>query len=164
MAIDLKSAFQKIDVLLKEKEMESIIEGAAIYPKPIRIKVIGQFALLLAFPNHQLAATNDLDAIITNSGIEKRLFLGFMEELLPDLVVDEDAFLATMHPKTEYATYFEGDLLTVLIAKPEYVVESKCRFKRKKDKNQIKELLKKEPELKKQVIELKTDLGWIDEN
>jgi hypothetical protein len=160
----VKEQFTKLlidlDEWLQDENIRRIKEGEAGL-KSIEMKLMGQFALLVALPHEDLNSTSDLDAIIRGD----RSVIQFLKERLLEhhLVLDDDAELIRMPKGTQWNLFYKGKFLSVFVAAPEYVIASKCQFKRVKDKAQIQKLLKKFPKWKNIIRSLSISMEWLDE-
>lgn len=161
MKAKFQSLLSALEVWLNDENIRRIKEGELTL-KQIEIKLMGQFALLIALPNLDLNATADFDAVIRGDNT----VVQFLKERLLEhnLILDSDAELIQMPKGTPWNLFHKGNFLTVLVAAPEYVAASKCQFKRTKDKLQLQKLLRKFPKWKETIHSLSISTEWLDEN
>lgn len=160
MKIEFKKLLQDLDGWLQDENIRRITTDDEML-KPVEISLMGQFALLVSLPEEPLNATSDLDAVIRGDQRVKE----FLKERLLEhhLIIDDDAELIQMPKATKWDLFYQGKFLSVLIARPEYIVASKCQFKRIKDKQQLQNLLKKYPKWKKIIKSLSISMDWLNE-
>jgi hypothetical protein len=111
--------------------------------KPFRVRLLGQTALIELKPKLKLFQTHDVDAY---ADFEYSVMKKF-EELLKKTkkIYDRLSYEIWMPEETEYQTIFKGELLTVQIAKIEYILISKAKMDPTKNKTLLAEYLKKGP-------------------
>lgn len=125
---------EQVDTFIGDYNKERDKDGGLSLQKQT-LKIVGQFALLLADLPFTIAATSDLDFVgdISHAVREK------LSELLIELNIylETDNKLIWMPEDTLYNICYQGQWLDVLIANPRDVLRAKCKFNRAKDKQTI---------------------------
>lgn len=135
MSLDLKSSihsvFKSLNDYIVDTNQQRSAEGTILIP-PQKIQIVGQMALLMADLPFPITSTTDLDMIqLPQYEVKAKL-----EDLLIELGlhVESDSHLIWMPQETEYLQLFEFSNLLIEVAKPEFVIASKAKFMREKDK------------------------------
>ena len=107
------------------------------------IQVIGQTALLEAQLGIQLAATMDVDLHNQLHGVVRHK----LDELLSfyGKKIDPVGHEAWMPKETKFHLIYEGKFIKCFIAQPEYILISKARMAKEKNKNLIIEYVGAQP-------------------
>ncbi len=105
--------------------MDAVAEGLAA-PRPCKIRLLGQMALLETARDLDLALTNDVDVRADYDHAVGKEF----ERLLrrKGLILDPVGHEAWMPRETRYTPLFEGSYVTLLVADLDAVLVSKARM------------------------------------
>ena len=137
----LKEVCKKLDEWLMEENQERGEAGTILLR--CEIHIIGQTALLEARLGIWLAATMDVD-------LQKQLH-GAIRQKLDELFaihgkkIDPVGHEAWMPKETKFNTIYTGKFVKCFVAQPEYVLISKAKMAREKNKNLIIEYLGTKP-------------------
>lgn len=153
-----KAIFEELDKrLIKENEERK--KSGAILILPVKIKILGQTALLLSNLPFPIAGTMDLDARIDGDYLARKIL---SEILIPKgLYLESDDHLIWMPKDTKFHKWYEGDWVGVFIAETDAVIASKAKFKRGKDKELIRNYLQYFPRTKKRLQDWGISLDWM---
>jgi hypothetical protein len=146
---------QKEEAWLQQMVDEAHAHGDIQVIPPIQLKIVGQMALLIANLPFPIAATMDID-ILHNLPHFAAKKLG---ELFLDngLVLESDQHLIWMPEQTIYHPLFDGSYVHASVADPLYVIASKCKFKRAKDKAAIQSYCQCFPEALQKIEAMNID-------
>lgn len=144
----LLEIFSELSSFIDAENRAAVTEGSPTIPKQI-IRVVGQTALILAQLPFSVTATMDLDIISSlNYSVSKKLSGLLIEK---GLRLETDGHLIWMPQATEYILLAEYPYVEVSLAGQEFVLASKLRFNRPKDKNLIKTYLQYFPDSRSQL-------------
>ena len=148
LKVELLEVFKNLNSFIEEENRIAKEEGSMPI-SPQVIQIVGQTALILAELPFPVTATMDLDVISRlNHAVSKKLSELLLEK---GLRLETDGHLIWMPKTTEYATIAEFSYVKVCVAKTEFVVASKFKFKRLKDEKLIKTYLEYFPETREQI-------------
>lgn len=119
----LKEIFEKLDDQVIAANKRFADEGSFPIPK-FQVQVLGQVGLLEAQIDIPMNKTIDLDAYSNMKYSAKRIFIGILAEY--GLVYDDLSDEIWMPKETVYNTIFEGQIVTGMVAQPEYILLSKA--------------------------------------
>jgi len=130
--MELARVFEALDAWMAAENLAYQSEGLAIM-QAVEIRIIGQSALFEAKLGLALAATRDVDTIANwrDDGVRQKLvdiLLAYGKEL------DPVAREAWMPAETEYVDLFRGKWVTARVARAEYVLISKAKKARVKNR------------------------------
>lgn len=150
---------QKGDDWLLQHVEEARARGEIQTVPPLQLKIVGQIALLIADLPFPITSTMDID-ILHNLPYFALKKLG---ELFLDkgLILESDQHLIWMPEKTAYHPLFDGNYIHAVVADPLYVIASKCKFQRGRDKALIKSYFQHFPESRKEIDAMKIDTKWV---
>lgn len=140
------------------------VEGARVRGEiqtvpALQLKIVGQIALLIADLPFPITSTMDIDILhnLPHYALKK------LGELFLDngLVLESDQHLIWMPEKTLYRPMFDGHYIHASVAYPLYVIASKCKFQRPRDKALIKAYFQHFPEARKEIDAMKIDTTWV---
>lgn len=156
----LKKLFQRFETSLKKETAELRAAGGMRPTEKVTCKIVGQVALLLANLPCDVAATTDIDILFEPTYAKNKT----LETLCLDygLTLESDHHLIWMPKETVYQPLYQGDWVKVFFAEALYVIASKCKFKRDKDKKLIQNYLRFFPESKKQITKMGINLKWLE--
>ena len=152
-----RAIFATLDKRLMQ-ENKSRKKSGAILIGPVKIKILGQTALLLADLPFPIAGTMDLDAQMDGDYQARKIL---SEILLPEgLYLESDDHLIWMPEETKYHKWYEGNCVTVFMAEAEAVIASKTKYKRQKDKELIRTYLQHFPRAKQRLKDWGISPEW----
>ncbi len=148
------------DAWLQQLVDEAHAHGDTQAIPPLHLKIVGQMALLIADLSFPITATMDID-ILHNLPHFAAKKLG---ELFLDsgLVLESDHHLIWMPEQTVYHPLFDGHYIHTEVADPLYVIASKCKFKRSKDKTLIQSYFQNFPEAAEKIAAMKIETAWVN--
>lgn len=154
-----RAIFEELDRRVVKENKERKQSGALLI-SPVKIKVLGQTALLLSNLPFPIAGTMDLDARFDGDYLARKIL---SELLIPEgIYLESDDHLIWMPKDTKFHKWYEGDRVEVSIAETEAVIASKAKFKREKDKELIRNYLQYFPGAKKRLQDWSISLDWIE--
>ncbi len=142
---ELSQIFESLNTFIEATNTENTQDGARSIPKQL-IRLVGQTALLLGDLPFTVAASMDLDVVSQLDYVVSKKLAALLSQT--GLTLETDGHLIWMPAETVYETIFEFSFVEVQMAKPEYVVASKFKFKRHKDELLIKKYLEHYPDKK----------------
>ena len=148
---ELIGVFREVDLFIESQNGIATEQGSLIIPKQV-VQIAGQTALILAELPFPVTASMDLDVVSTlNYSVSKKL-----SELLIEkgLRLETDGHLIWMPKETQYTTIADFSNVEVQMAKSEFIVASKFKFKRPKDEKLIKAYLEHFPDSKEEIKKL----------
>lgn len=150
---------QKEDTWLQQLVDEAHAHGDVHAIPALQLKIVGQMALLISSLPFPITSTMDID-ILHNLPHFAAQKLG---ELFLDngLVLESDQHLIWMPEQTIYHPLFDGAYIHASVADPFYVMASKCKFKRIKDKALIQSYFQNFPEAIKKIEDMAIDTTWV---
>jgi len=156
----LRLTFQRLDDLLAAENRDRRAAGGSLLDR-VKIRILGQTALLLANLPFPLAGTMDLDATVQGgSWPQKRLG----EILLTQgLRLDTDSHLIWIPKNSQFRLWFEGIRVKALLIEPDAVVASKARARRPKDKALVRTYLESYPTAAARLKEWGVSYQWVQE-
>lgn len=153
-----KVIFEGLDHRIIQENDERKQSGALLI-LPVKIRILGQTALLLSNLPFPIAGTMDLDACVDGDYLARKIL---SELLLPEgLYLESDDPLIWMPKDTKFYPFYEGGRVDVFIAEAVAVIASKAKFKREKDKKLIRNYLQYFPEAKKRLKSWGISLDWM---
>ncbi len=140
----LKETFVSLNDFIAEYNSQIFSEGGIRIQKQT-VKIVGQSALLCADLPFPVTATMDLDTVTILPDVVARK----LDDLLSEhgLRLETDSHLIWMPEMTQYKILFDFDCVQVLIADPQSVILSKCKFDRLKDRKLIEDYRRYFPEV-----------------
>lgn len=141
-------------------QVEEARTGGEIQTVPtLQLKIVGQIALLIADLPFAITSTMDIDILhnLPHTAL-KRLGELFLDR---GLVLESDQHLIWMPNNTLYHPLFDGHYMHASVADPLYVIASKCKFQRARDKTLINTYLQFFPESRKELEAMKIDTEWV---
>lgn len=155
----LLQLFARFDEKLTERVAEVEAGGGVVVGYPLKYHLVGQVALLLADLPFDITATVDIDIMHTYRSPESQWLASLCLDV--GLMLESDHALIWMPPETEYVALFAGRYLHVEVAKPMYVIASKCRFQRERDRELIQAYLQQYPAAETAIAAMGVDTSWL---
>lgn len=155
----LRSTFGALDEWIEGQIAEAHREGYIAPKTPVRLRIVGQLALLLSALDLPVAGTTDLDAIGTLEYPVQQQLQCLLRPL--GLQLEPDQHLIWMPPDTIYRKWYDGLHVHVRVAAPRYVIASKCRFHRERDRRLVLEFFSRYPDDRFQIERMGIDLRWL---
>lgn len=132
MKARLYQLFHQLDATLVAEVAERRRQGSLGPVLPIEVRIVGQTALLLGELTIPISGTLDVDAIFPS---EYWFTTQFREALFREgLLLEPDRHLIWMPEQTTYHTFYKGAALVVHVADAIFVMASKCKFHRERDR------------------------------
>lgn len=156
----LKKLFEQFESAL-EKEEKELKKAGGLAPIPkVSCKIVGQMALLVADLPFDVASTIDIDILFEPPYAKTKT----LEQLCLQygLTLESDHRLIWMPKQTEFHPLFQGRLVKAVYADPLYVIASKCKFKREKDKKLIQNYFSHFLEAEEKITKMEIDTRWIN--
>lgn len=152
--------FKQLDQQLTEQAAEIRLQGSPAPRLPFTIHIVGQMALLLSNLTIPIASTIDVDAIYPN---DYWLTTHLRDALSTEgLLLESDHHLIWMPTDTTYQPFFEGDALDIRVAYPLFVMASKCKFKRVRDRQLLAHYFAAYPESRTTIENMGIDIKWVE--
>lgn len=159
MKTQIIQTLQKGDDWLLYQVEDARANGEIQTVPPLQLKIVGQIALLIADLPFPVTSTMDIDILhnLPHFALKK------LGELFLDcgLVLESDHHLIWMPEKTIYRSLFDGHYIHTSVADPLFVIASKCKFQRTRDKALIKSYFQHFPESRKEIEAMKIDTTWV---
>lgn len=155
----LIQSFQKLERRLEVQRQRDSDAGGVQTFTHIDLKIVGQVALLLSDLPFPITSTTDIDILHrlpydTTKALEKTL-------LDIGLILETDHRLIWMPAETTYHSLFQGAHITASYADPFFVIASKCKFQRKKDRALIATYCNHYPDTEAKLKNMEIDTQWI---
>lgn len=156
----LTNVFRRLDENLKQHIDAVRSRGGLVLQTPVHLQIVGQLALILRNLSIPIASTTDLDTI----GAQDYTVSKVLQDLLLDigLTLETDQHLIWMPPETIYHEFYVGEVVRVDVADPLYVMASKCKFRRHKDRILLRQYFAAYPETRSVVEKMGITTAWID--
>ena len=152
---------QKGDAWLQQIVDEAHAHGEVQAIPKLQLKIVGQMALLIADLPFPIAATMDIDILHNLPHFaSKRLGELFLDS---GLVLESDQHLIWMPEQTVYHPFFDGSYIHASVGDPLYVIASKCKFKRIKDKTLIHSYFQNFPDAIQKIEAMKINTAWVEQ-
>ena len=155
----LEKLFEQFDAAI-EKEAEEIRKAGGIPGiGKIRCNIVGQVALFLADLPFDIAATTDIDILFTPPHAATKT----LKELLlnQSLILETDHRLIWMPKQTKFHLFYDGNTVKASFADSLYVVASKCKFQREKDRKLIQQYFVHFPQAPDKIKKMGVDIKWL---
>ena len=156
----LLTLFESVDDQIGHQVDEVRHQGGLVPSQKEIFRIVGQTALLVASLPFDVTGTIDLDLThtapyaVTQLISKKCLDIG--------LVLETDQHLIWMPDDTIYHAFFTGTHISVVVAAPLYVIASKCKFKRLKDKRLIETYFQHFPNHQQTINHMGISTSWIN--
>jgi hypothetical protein len=125
----------------------------------LELRIVGQVALILSDLPFPVASTNDIDILHQLPYPE---FSTLRTRCLDiGLVLETDQHLIWMPENTVYQPLFQGIHVRASVAEPLYVLASKCKFQRQRDKDVLQKFFLTAPAAEDQVKAMGIDTTWV---
>lgn len=159
MKVKLRHTFATLDRRVKRHARTVHNDGGLLPRFPIELRLVGQLALILAELPFPVAGTTDVDVL----GLEVHWISTQLQALLLELglILEPDHHLIWMPPETHYDAWFQGEYLHVALARPIYIIASKCKFQRTKDRFLIRDYFARYPQAQHEVEHMGIGTQWI---
>lgn len=156
----LINVFQRLDDHLQQYINDVRSRGGLPLSTPVHLRIVGQLALILSALSIPIASTTDLDTI----GAQDYTVSKILQDLLLDigLALETDQHLIWMPPETTYRQFYPGKTVHVTVADPLYVIASKCKFRRLKDRILLRQYFTAYPESRVVVEKMGIATAWVD--
>ncbi|GEM_PF-5726199 len=155
----LFQCFRLFEARLQRQVKVARREGSVPPKTPLTLHIVGQMALIVSDLPIPVAGTTDLDAI----GLLEYPAATLLRALLLDigLTLETDQHLIWMPSHTKYHPWYRGPLVRVDIADPLFVIASKCKFQRAKDRALLAQYFAVFPEARKIIERMRIATSWI---
>ena len=157
----LERLFEQFDTALQKEAEEARQAGALPTVEKINCKIVGQIALFLADLPFDIASTMDVDILFTpphaTTKTLKELFLHH------GLALETDHRLIWMPKETKFHPLFDGIYVKASFADSLYIIASKCKFQREKDRKLIEQYFAHFSKAKDKIKELGIDTKWLQQ-
>lgn len=159
LATQFKALFKELDRRIVEAA-EDQGQSGGFSISPVKIRILGQTALLLSDLPFPIAGTMDLDARVDGPYAARKI----LSELLlhEGLQLESDDHLIWMPENTRFHAFYKGNKVEVSIADAVAVIASKAKFKREKDRELIRNYLRTLPEKKKYLQDWGISWDWVE--
>lgn len=132
--------FKKLDRVISDENSRRRINSSLPIPR-FYIKLLGQMALFESKIELSLASTMDLDVYANYNSAAKKEFEMILNKF--GFALDPTSNEIWMPEETEYEKIYNGMSFDGCVAKPEYVLISKAKMAKEKNRNLILQYISK---------------------